>query len=355
MGLSALVLRNQLYYRKKAVPAMLLCGLLLLTTMATYLLVRHITGLADKPLASLETELILQMDSGNKKASGVKTRGLLEPFNLHSFDRRNASQTLSALTGVKEYSTALVLWQFDPKNTLTVVGLNPADPKVGLRKIENLLMKGGRFFSGAHADEIIFERHFAALYRHKVGDRFRLADRDLLVVGLVDFTEQSNLTNASGFLPYETALDLSRQNTQVINQIFVSLFSSSDIREVSGAVGKAFPGFSLISKDSLYKNLSALNQLIYRGGNLLVILICPIALLLMSGVLKVYRLEFVPQMEILKALGWSKGDMRRWVMLDLFCLLGGSIFLAGLLTLAVYWLILPQLQIAPLLNQGFQL
>lgn len=352
MHLSGMVLRNLLFHREKTLPVALLCGLFLLLPAASWLLVRQITTLAEKPLAALDTELILQRDSEGKEAAAVRTRGLVEPFNLHHFDRRDAAEKLAAITGIARYSTALVLWQFDLQNTLIVIGLDPADPPVGLRKIEELLFKG-RFFSGSRANEVILERHFAKLFGHKSGGTFPLAGRELAIVGLVDFTEQSNLSNAQVFLPYETALALAGLKEQVINQVFIALSGAADIgrREL----GRSFADFSLISRDSLYKNLSAFNRLVYRGGHLFVLLVLPCSLLLLFWVLKMHRLEFAGQTEILKILGWPRRDLRRWLALDLGWLLAGGALLAVAVALLLHFLALPHLQIAPLLDQGFRL
>lgn len=355
MNLPGMVLRNLIFHWKKTVTVILLCGLILLLPAASYLLVRQISILADRPLAALNTEMILQRDTGAKNAATVKTKGLVEPFNLHHFDKENEGRRLEAINGVHQYSTALVLWQFDPQNTLTVVGLDPADPPVGLRKIESLLMKGGRFFSGSTADEVILERHFAKLFGHKPGGRFQLAGRDLAIVGLVDFTEQSNLSNATVFLPYETALSLAGLEKGTINQVAIALASSSNVRGVSQELARDFPDFSLISRDTLYKNLSAFNRLIYQGGHLLVLLVVPLALLLLFWVLKMHRLEFAGQVEILKTLGWPRGDLRHWLVLDLSYLLAGGLLIATILSMLIHFLLLPHLQIAPLLDQGFHL
>ncbi len=355
MGLAAIVFSNQLYYARKIVPVILICGLILLIPAASILLVKHIRTLADQPLAALNTELILQHDQGNKEAAEVRTKGLVEPFNQHSFNKESIRQRLAAIPGIKEYSTALVLWQFDPKNTLTVVGLDSADPSVGFRKVEGLLTKGSRFFSSSTAEEVLLERHFATLFGHKPGTFFTLADRDLKIIGLVDFKEQSNLSNAAVFLPYETALSFAGQREKIINQVFLSLTSSADIEQVSQAIEKSFPGFSLISKDSLYKNLSAFNQLIYRGGHFMILAVVPLALLLLAWTLKIHRLEFAGQIEVLKVLGWPKSDLQRWLTWDICYLLAGAITVAAILTASIYWGLLPHLQIAPLLDQGFQL
>lgn len=355
MGLAAIVFSNQRYYARKIMPVILICGLIITLPAVSILLVNHIRALADQPLAALNTELILQHDQGNKDAAGVRTKGLVEPFNLHSFNNQSTRQSLTAVPGIKEFSTTLVLWQFDPQNTLTVVGLEPSDPLVGFRKVEGLLTKKSRFFSSSKAKEVLLERHFAKLFGHKPGTFFKLADHKLKIVGLVDFKEQSNLSSAAVFLPYETALTLAGHSEKVINQVFLSLTSSANIEQVSQAIEQSFPGFSLISKDSLYKNLSAFNQLIYRGGHFMVLAIVPLASLLMAWTLKIHRLEFAGQIDVLRLMGWSKSDLRRWLAWDTGYLLAGAVTVAAILTALTYWGLLPQFKIAPLLDQGFQL
>ena len=355
MGLGGIVLSNQLYYARKIVPVILICGLILLVPIASILLVDSIRALADQPLATLNTELILQHDQGNKEAAAVRTKGLVEPFNQHSFDKESTMRKLSAIPGIKEYSSALTLWQFDPKNTLSVVGLDPSDPLVGFRKVEGLLTRGSKFFSSSTADEVLLERHFATLFGYKPGALFTLAGHSLKIIGLVDFKEQSNLSSAAVFLPYETALSLAGRTEKIINQVFLSLSSSANLDQVSRVITQAFPGFSLISKDSLYKNLSAFNQLIYRSGHFVVLAAFPLAFLLLAWTVKMYRLEFAGQVEVLKILGWPRSGLRCWLAWDTGYLLAGAITVAAILTAALYWGLLPQLRIAPLLDLGFHL
>jgi len=355
MTLPGIVLSHQLFYARKILPVVLLSGLILSMPIASWLLVDHITGLANKPLASLDSELILQHDSGDKDAASVRTKGLVEPFNLHSFAKAETLQKLQNITNINQTSSALVLWQFDPKNTLTVVGLDINEPHVGLRKTEELLMPNSHFFSSNEAREVILERHFAKLFGHKRGSTFELAGQSLNIVGIVDFTEQSNLSNAAVFLPYQTALKLSGQSSAVINQVFVSLTSATEMEAVSADISAAFPDFSLINRNSLYKNLSAFNQLITQGGQFLIWLVTPLALLLVAWVVKMHRLEFINQSNALRTIGWSRHNLRFWNTLDTGYVLFGGLLVALIISLIIQWLLLPMLQIAPVLDQGLKL
>lgn len=355
-----IVLRHQLFYARKILPVILLTGLILSIPVASWLLVSHITQLANKPLESLDSELILQHDSGDKNAANIRTKGLVEPFNLHPFVKADTYHSLHAIDGIKQISSALLLWQFDPKNTLTVVGLDLDDPQVGMRKMQQILMPNSRFFSSNQADEVILERHFAKLFGHRPGSIFQLAGQPLKIVGLVDFTEQSNLSNAAVFLPYQTALKLSRpesynQESEFINQVFISLKSPTEMESVSLAVSMVFPEFSLINRDSLYKNLSAFNRLVTSGGQFLIWFVTPLSVLLVAWVIKMHRLEFAGQIQTLRTIGWSRRNVHYWNLLDTGYILIGGLLVAASLSLIIQGLLLPYLQIAPILDQGLQL
>jgi predicted lysophospholipase L1 biosynthesis ABC-type transport system permease subunit len=68
-----------------------------------------------------------------------------------------------------------------------------------------------------------------------------------------------------------------------------------------------------------------------------------------------HRLEFAGQTEILKTLGWPRADLRRWQALDLGYLLAAGLVIAAIFSMIMQFLLLPHLQMAPLLDQGFKL
>jgi len=52
-GLAPIVWRNQLFYKGKTIPVMLICGLILFIPSASALLTSHIRALAHKPQISM--------------------------------------------------------------------------------------------------------------------------------------------------------------------------------------------------------------------------------------------------------------------------------------------------------------
>ncbi len=354
MGLLSMVIRNQFFHRRKVLPVLLIAGALLFLPAATALLVGHIRALADRPLKSLGTELILQSESEGKSPEGVRMRGVIQPFGLGLFPKDVISR-LASIDGISGYSTALVLWQFDIKNNLTIVALDPEEPAIGLRKTEESLMPGGSFFSRGDAPEAVIERHFAKLFGYKKGEEIEIGGNSLRIVGIVDFKEQSNLTNAQAFVPYGAGLRLAGLKEPLVNQLFISLGSSKDIGVVTQAVETQLPGFSVITKDSLLKNLSGFNRMVYSSGRYLLILVVPLSLLLVYWTLRMHGTEFREQLSILRTLGWPPGLVRRWTLLDAGLVLTAGSMIALVLTVVLQWQVLPRLDVSPLLDRGLKL
>ena len=204
----SLILRNILFYRKSFLITIILTAIILFIGAASFVFTAHVKQLADKPLRSLQTELILQEDNANKNPTDVKTTGVILPFNLGSFPKTSVKDKIASIPDVKSVSTALILWQFDIKNNRTIVALDISEPRVGLRNIESFLMPGGKFFTANDSSEVILERHFATLFGYKMGQDYIISGKQYKIIGLVDFQEQSNLANAQIFIPYLTALQI---------------------------------------------------------------------------------------------------------------------------------------------------
>jgi len=350
-----IIFKTLIFYWQKTALAGALISFLLFIAFASWLFTNRIQKLADQPLNSLETEIILQQDKVNKNASEIKTSGVIEPFNLQSFSKKEVENKLSHIREVNNFSTSLVLWQFDIQNNKTIVGLDVNEPRIGLRKIETWLMPNSKFFSDNNSKEIILERHFAKLFGYKLDESYSIVDKYYTIVGIVDFNEQSNLSNAQIFMPYGTALKLLGTKKAIINQVYISLANASLLPKVQKEIGGVNPEFSLVTKDRLLKNLSSFNKLIYQFGNYFAVGIGILSFLLIFWILKINRLEFRRETKILKTIGWPKQKIRRWVFIESGYIIIVSLF-SSLLFLAIfYWGVIPKIIIGGLLNQNFKL
>ena len=353
--LKTIIFKNLLYYRAKTALTVGLLVLLFFIALSAAALTARIRALSDRPLESLQTEIILEKDQAGQDPAAIRTQGVIEPFNLAAFDPDSVRTVLKDLPQIADISTALVLWQFDLENSKTMVALDVNDPPVGLRKIEDWLMPGGGFFSANSAPEVILERHFATLFGYKPGGAYRIAGRDFRITGLVDFREESNLVNAQIFLPRETALALLPESAPIANQVYVSLGSAAGLRAVEERIGELLPDFSIITKDRLLKNVSAFNRLVYRFGNYFVLTISALVIVLSLFILKIHRLDFTGQTNILKTIGWPSGAILRWRMVEAVSLLALALAVSLVLLAAFDLAVLHNIRISGLLDQNFKL
>jgi len=350
-----IIFKNLRFYWQKIALTVALVSFLIFLVLASILFTQKIKALADAPLNSLQTEIILQQDKLNKSADTIKTTGAIEPFNLASFSKNETKDKLQTQKEIKEISTALILWQFDIQNNRTLVGLDINEPQVGLRKIQQWLMPESEFFTSNTANEVILERHFAKLFGYKLHSDYKINKQDYKIVGIVDFKEESNLSNAQAFMPYESALQLIDKSSPVVNQVYISLANASLLSKVQENIESNFPNFSVLTKDRLLKNLSSFNRIMYQFGTYFAFAISVLVLFLVFWILKMNRMEFRNQTDILKMIGWPKADIRKWVALESLSVIVLALVLALILLLAFALWILPEIKTGILLNQNFTL
>lgn len=328
-----LVIRNQAYHWSTVLPIVVFCGLFLLIAIESFSLVNRINFLSTSTLRALETDLIVQNEAKNQPGA-ITPRKLVVPPSLPASPDSYMADKIKRLPEVAGHSRSLTLWQMSPKGKVVFVGLDPSEPPIGAAKARDLLYKG-RFFDRAQADEVVFERHFAMLFNLKPGDKYQVAGRTLAVVGLVDFKDSSNLANAAAFIPYRTALELSGFKRPVANQWYLRLTRATDAPRVQEALSRQLPGIKVITQDSLLKNLTGLNSLMLKFGAYFLAFVAFMSGFAIFMGLRFYTLDFDPQRQILRALGWGRSDLRKWMATEIAVLLAMAAGLAAIGHLAV--------------------
>jgi hypothetical protein len=324
-----------------------LCGFLLFASIASAILMNHISMQALKPMQALDTELILQKPSAGGKTSGFETGGLITPFGMEVFDF-NAARSSAESTGlVKASSSALILWKLDTGGTLVTAGIKKDDPDVGLRKIGSMIFHG-EFFSSDDASEVMLERHYAAFFGYKTGSVYRLSGYDLKVTGIVDFSDQSNLNAASVFLPYETAVKMSGLENNQVNQMYVSLNSAYDTELFTQKTGELplLADFQMITKDSLYKNLRGISGIMLGFGKTVTLVLFGGGVLLCIFLLRIHAYDFRKNSETLRMLGWSAALRKKWTAADTLVILATAALFCAILTILFLYAGLPAVNIA---------
>ena len=95
--------------------------------------------------------------------------------------------------------------------------------------------------------------------------------------------------------------------------------------------------------------------MIYRFGNYFVVGMILIVAVLSFFIFKMFSLEFQNQTAILKTIGWSKQEIRRWKLIEII-FIAGAAFVISLLFLGIFNItILPNIHFDSLLDQNFKL
>jgi hypothetical protein len=338
-----LILKNQRYYWLTVLPIAVFCSLFLLAALDSFVLVSKVNFLSNSALQALQTDLILQ-SSKTAKTSGISPRKLIIPPSLAAFSKKRVIREVRKMPQVTEFSTALTLWQMSPKGTTTFVALDPSEAAIGANKVKSLIYQG-RFLSSAKANEIVLERHFAKLFNYRLKQKYQLGGRELEIVGIVDFKNSSNLNNAAAFIPYYTAKEITGLSQEVVNQAFIHLHQATDVPKIKPLLARQLPYLKVITQDSLLKNLSGLNAMIFKFGKYFLTAIVIITIAAVAMGLRFYLLDFTNQHQILRMIGWNKVSLRRWQAIELTTIL----VLSTCLAIGGY------LSTAPLISQQIKL
>jgi len=350
--ISLYVFWHQVYQYKKFLPIVLTSAVVFALPLVTWLVAQEANRLAQKPLQDLNTEIIIQFDENNRKPRS--TRGLIEPFNLRSFDRDQLANQIRSEPEVKNVSTALLLWQLSNRGTLTFAGIDTSEPNIGLRNFSHLLTDKSTQFSGPTAREVLLELHYARLFGFEKGGQIELGGEEFVILDLIDFQEDSNINSVSGYIPYGTALSLSNLPPGSVNQMFVELREGGDVPKISGQIATDLNA-TVVTKDSLYQNLSAYNQFVVKAGVIALWVLLPASLLLFIWLLKLYQKENQPYVKTLKLIGWPRHLVMSWLANEALMLLVLASVLAIGLAFATYGVLVANLEVQVTLNRGLNL
>jgi len=310
-----MVIKNQLYHYLTVLPIILFFAIFLLAAVDSLVLVNRVNNISRSSLQALQTDLILQ-SSRTTSDKNIRPRGLVVPFSLAVFPQRQVITEVKKISYVSRYATTLTLWQMTPKGTITFVGVDPGQAAIGANKARKLIYRG-RFLSGSHGDEIVLERHFSKLFGYHLHQRFKLGDKQLKIVGIIDFKNSSNLNNASAYIPYYTAKAAAGLDKNVVNQVFLHLNRATDIAKIKPLLERKLPALKIISQDSLLKNLSGLNALVYKFGRYFLAAVFIVTGAAVAIGWRFYLADFRGQYQILRIIGWNRAHLRRWQALEL--------------------------------------
>ncbi|AFM39639.1 ABC-type transport system, involved in lipoprotein release, permease component [Desulfosporosinus acidiphilus SJ4] len=297
------------------------------------------------PFTTSSTDITLTRP-GQEKASVPVAQGVILPASNQAIGT-DVLKRLAQMTEVKQTATVLELWSFDPGRFKVIVGLDPNSQPLGPAKVREWV-KEGRFFGSGERGVAVLDSHYARFFGYKVGSQIIIAGQKFNVIGTCEMKEGAQLTAANIYLPLTDAQILAGVGPETVNSVYVELKDASRWKQSIDTIHQVFPEVTVTSADSALAMsdsiLALLDKLAWPGA----VLVIALSVLFVHRSLAASTWERIGEFGTMKALGWSRRDIQRALMLELFSqVLIGSVLGLGIAAigslLAGHW----QVNISP--------
>ncbi|WP_455361114.1 ABC transporter permease [Streptomyces sp. SYSU K21746] len=269
---------------------------------------------ARAPLAGVAADVILTRPDG-AAPSQQAARGVRMPFGLSTFSPGEVREVRS-VAGVSVAVGSLQIWDFGPRSTVTVAGVDPAQRSVGPGRVLHRNLVQGRALRTGERDVAVLDQHYAAFYGTKVGDRVGVGPREFTVVGIVEVRDSSQAAASNIYVPLADAQQLAGLQAGQVNQVHVQVGSSADTEVVTGRITERVGTVSAITPDSLVQIMGAVGRISARFSTIAALVGAAGGLLLSWTALRGLVAERTREIGVLMAVGWSRRDVVRTFRLE---------------------------------------
>jgi putative ABC transport system permease protein len=276
------------------------------------------------PFKNLGADIVVQrpekraVDSAQPPAS---MRGIRLPFSNQILPSQDLEK-LKTIDGVDSIASSLLLWEFDKGGFRTMMGVDLTQPSLGPVKVKEWL-KDGRF--PQKEGEVVLEKHYAKFHQKKMGDEIEINGRPFSIVGLLEIKEGSQIASANIYLPLQDAQNLLGGESSGVNIVYLRLKNPSLLSPVKTNIAKQLNGVSVTSSDSFLELMGGVSKISDQFSFVVSIIALGGAIFLIIKAMLSNLVERSREIGILKAVGWTGGDVQKQLMGEVFLqsLLGG--------------------------------
>ncbi len=288
---------------------------------------------AGQPFQNLGADLVVQRGVKHNMVAGQSPKsmkGIRLPFSNQLISPRQLVE-LGRIEGVAANAQALLLWEFARDGFKTILGVDSSRPDLGPVKVKKWL-KTGRF--PQNPGEVVLEKHYAKFHKIRQGDTISVGGGAFKVVGVLEIKKGAQIAAANIYLLLGDAQALIKGGSNAVNIIYLRLKNSSLLNQVKKQILKELKGLSVSSSDSFLELMGGVSMISTRFSLTASLVALAGAVLLIMKTMLSNLTERSREIGILKALGWTQGQIQQQLLAETFvqALAGGMLgFLMGYL------------------------
>jgi ABC-type antimicrobial peptide transport system permease subunit len=269
------------------------------------------------PFQNIGADIVVQraekrtLDSGQPPAS---MHGIRLPFSNQLLSSHDLEK-LRTVSGVDNMAASLLLWEFDQGGFRTIMGVDLSSPSLGPIKVKDWLFQG-RFPD--KAGEAVLEKHFAKFHKVKLNDSFQISERPFSVVGLLEIKEGSQVASANIYLPLTDAQSLLAGNAGEVNIVYLHMKNPAQIDAIKAQIPTILPGATVTSSDSFLELMGGMSKISGQFSLVVSLVALAGAVFLIIKTMVGNLVERSREIGILKAVGWTSGDVQKQLMGEVF-------------------------------------
>lgn len=299
---------------------------------------------ARRPLAGVGADILLSHPAtGQETAAAVQTtRGVRLPFGLSTLTLGNAAK-VQQIRDVDAVAGGLLLWDFGATSYQTVLGVDVNQPAVGPAKAREWVV-AGRFLQPNDSRVAVVDKHYAAFFSLKPGGQVSIGGEMFQVVGVVQAQEGSQAAAANFYIPLTDAQTLAHLNADNVDQIYVRVAHASAVDDVVQQSRTALGDVNATTEQSIVQVMGGIALVSQRFAGMVSLVALLGGLVLTGLALSASVAERRREIGVMKAVGWSSADVRRYFIAE-----GLALSLLGALVgIALGWLATLALGLIPI-------
>jgi ABC-type antimicrobial peptide transport system permease subunit len=279
-----------------------------------------------RPFKNLGADLVVQRAEERNIKGGqpaASMRGIRLPFSNQLLSPRDLNG-ITQIEGIAVGSSALLLWEFEKRGFRTIMGVDLEHPGLGPVKVKEWL-KEGRF--PEKQGEAVLEKHYAKFQAIHLGDTFKISGSPFVVVGILEIKEGAQVAAANIYLSLGDAQTLIKGGPDAVNILYLRLQNPSMLNQVKKQISKEVKGVSVSSSDSFLELMGGVSMISGRFSMIASVVALLGAVLLIMKTMLSNLVERSREIGILKAVGWTHGEIQKQLMGEAFlqAVIGGML------------------------------